>query len=125
MRKSTEKMRKISGLEEVWHRREDLLGILMSEEPFLTATVYDTMRRCGNPKCRCVKEPSHRQTLLVFTRAGRRHCRFVRAEDAAELKAAADRYRQWRRALREFSAIQKRERTLLKGQIRKRAIPLK
>lgn len=125
MKKSNGKEKEKRDFDKVWLRRKELLGILLSEEPFLVGTVYDTLRKCGNPTCRCAKGPTHRQTLLVFTRAGRRHCRFVRSEEAVELKSAAERYRRWRQALKDFTAIQKRERTLLKGQIRKRAIPLK
>ena len=125
MKKSTGKKKKKRTFEDVWYRRKELLDVLLSEEPFLVGTVYDTLRRCGNPTCRCSKEPTHRQTLLVFTRSGRRYCRFVRSEDAVEFKAAAERYRRWRQALKEFTAIQKQERTLLKGQIRKRAISIK
>jgi hypothetical protein len=109
-------------LEAVWRRREELLKILLSDEPLLVGSVYDTLRRCGNPTCRCAKRPTHRQTLLIFTKAGRRRCRFVRQEDAALLREAAVRYRVWRHALREFRTLQDRERGLLKVQIRKRAV---
>lgn len=121
---STKKQARES-LEDVWRRREELLKILLADEPILVGSVYDTLRRCGNPTCRCAQRPTHRQTLLIFTKTGRRRCRFVRQEDAALLREAADRYRVWRRALREFRALQDRERGFLKAQIRKRAIALK
>jgi hypothetical protein len=109
----------------VWRRRKELLKILLADEPLLVGTVYDTLRRCGNPTCRCAERPTHRQTLLVFTKAGRRRCRFVRQAVAAHLRKAADRYRVCRQALREFRTLQNRERGLLKVQICKRAIGLK
>jgi hypothetical protein len=117
--------KKRAALEDLWRRRKELLEILLEETPVLIGTVYDTLRKCGNPTCRCVERPTHRQTLLLFTKAGRRRCRFVRQEDAAALGQAAQRYREWRKALREFHTLQNRERGLLKGQILKRAIPLK
>jgi len=112
-------------LEALWRRRKELLEILLAETPVLVGSVYDTLRKCGNPTCHCAKRPTHRQTLLLFTKAGRRCCRFVRQEDAEQFRLAAQRYRDWRKALRELLTLQNRERGLLKGQILKRAIPLK
>jgi hypothetical protein len=123
MKKSTQNVR--GSLEDLWRRREELLAILLADEPLLIGSVYDTLRRCGNPTCRCADRPTHRQTLLIFTKAGRRCCRFVRQAEAQSLRQAAERYRLWRQALREFLTLQNRERALLKVQIRKRAMPLK
>ncbi len=123
MRKSTEKGR--AALEDLWRRRKELLEILLAQTPVLVGTVYDTLRKCGNPTCHCAEQPTHRQTLLLFKKAGHRRCRFVRQEDAEDLRQAAQRYRDWRKALREFQTLQTRERGLLKGQILKRAIALK
>jgi hypothetical protein len=123
MNKSTKRTPR--SLEDVWRRREEILKILLADEPLLIGSVYDTLRRCGNPTCRCADRPTHRQTLLIFTKAGRRCCRFVRQADAALLRDAAERYRLWRQALREFQTLQNRERALLKVQIRKKAIALK
>jgi hypothetical protein len=123
MGKSIEKKR--ARLEDLWRRRKELLEILLEDTPVLIGTVYDTLRKCGNPTCRCAERPTHRQTLLLFTKAGRRHCRFVRQEDSETLRQAAQRYREWRKALREFHTLQNQERGLLKGKILKRAIPLK
>lgn len=123
MGSSTKKAR--GSLQHVWRRREELLEILLADDPLLVGSVYDTLRRCGNPTCRCAQRPTHRQTLLIFTKAGRRRCRFVRQADAALLREAAQRYRVWRQALREFQTLQNRERALLKVQIRKRAMGLK
>jgi hypothetical protein len=123
MGKSTEKHR--AALEDLWRRRKELLDILLAQTPVLVGTVYDTLRKCGNPTCHCAEQPTHRQTLLLFKKAGHRRCRFVRQEDAEDLRQAAQRYRDWRKALREFQTLQNRERGLLKGQILKRAIALK
>lgn len=123
MGKSTKHVR--GSLEDVWRRREEVLKVLLADEPLLVGTVYDTLRRCGNPTCRCADRPTHRQTLLIFTKAGRRRCRFVRQDDAASLRLAADRYRAVRQALRGLQALQNRERGLLRVQILKRAIALK
>src|SRR3990167_2330095 len=115
----------IRTLEALWRKREELLKLLLADEPVLLGTVYDTLRRCGNPTCRCVKEPTHLQTLLTFTQAGARKCRFVRQEDAPQLYQAAERYRAWKKALKEFQTLQNRETALLNVQIQKKAIPMK
>lgn len=112
-------------LEALWRKRKALLKALLTDEPVLLGTVYDTLRRCGNPTCQCAKEPTHLQTLLTFTKAGERKCRFVRQEDAPKLYQAAERYRAWKKALKEFQTLQNREAALLKVQIRKKAIPMK
>jgi hypothetical protein len=122
MRKSTGKTP--GSLEDLWRRREELLRILLADEPVLMGSVYDTLRRCGNPTCRCADRPTHRQTLLVFTRKGQRRCRFVRQAEVALFREAADRYRAWRRALKEFLTLQNRERAILRVQIQKRAMAL-
>ena len=123
MGKAIEKHR--AALEDLWRRRKDLLEILLEETPILIGSVYDTLRKCGNPTCHCAEHPTHRQTLLLFKKGGQRCCRFVRQEDADELRQAAGRYRDWRKALREFQTLQNRERGLLKGQILKSAITVR
>ncbi len=120
MRKSSPK--RSAALQKLWRRRERLLAILLADLPVLVGTVYDTLRRCGNPSCHCAERPGHRQTLLVFTQGGQRRCRFVRQGEADSLKEAAGRYRAWRKAFREFQTLQNRERGLLRAEIRKNAI---
>ena len=114
-----------SALEDLWRRRKELLEILLAETPVLVGTVYDTLRKCGNPTCRCAERPTHLQTPLEIAKAERRHYGFMRLHHADALRHAAQRYREWRKALRDFHTLQNRERGLLKGQILKRAIPLK
>lgn len=121
MKKSSRKRKR--SLHDLERRREQLLAALLSDEPIVVGTVYDTLRRCGNPACHCAQRPAHRQTLLVFTQAGHRRCRFVRQAEAASLRQAADRYRAWRQAFRDFCTLQQQERTLLREQIHMRPIP--
>lgn len=121
MKKSNEKT--LESLKNLWKRKEELLGILVADHPVLIGTVYDTLRRCGNPTCHCAQKPSHLQTLVHFKKPSGQHCcHFVRQEDADALRRAMDLYRQWRDAMREFQTLQTRERKLLKVQIQKRGI---
>jgi len=101
-------------------RRRALLRTLTQGEPIVIGNVYDVMRRCGNPSCHCAAKPAHRQTLLIYVEDGKRRCKFVRKADAKRIKAAWERYRECKRALREFRALQKRELEVLRVQIQNR-----
>jgi hypothetical protein len=91
-------------------------------EPILSGNVYDVMRRCGHPSCHCAAKPGHRQTLWIFTEKSRRRCRFVRRQDTEWVKRAWRRYGECRKVLREIRALNQRELTLLRVQIRERRV---
>lgn len=111
--------RKIAALQA---RRRALLGKLAQGEPIIVGNVYDVMRRCGNPSCHCAAKPGHRQTLLIYMEGGRRRCKFVRRDDAERVKRAWQRYRECKRALQEFRALQKQELEVLRAQIQARRL---
>ena len=120
MRKSTPSL--VRRIRELEAHRLALLKKLTNGEPVVIGSVYDVMRRCGNPSCHCAAKPSHRQTLLIYVEDGRRRCKFVRKDDAAQVKSAWERYRECKRALREFRALQKRELEILRAQIEARRL---
>lgn len=103
-------------------RRRILRSVLVQGRPIIVGNVYDVMRRCGNPSCHCAAKPGHRQTLLIYADDGRRRCKFVRQADAQWVKQAWDRYRECKKALREFRALQKRELAVLRAQIKARSV---
>ena len=103
-------------------RRRALLRKLTQGGPLIIGYVYDVMRRCGNPSCHCAAKPGHRQTLLIYMDNGRRRCKFVRREDAERIKQAWERYRECRKTLGEFRALQKRELEILRAQIQARRV---
>jgi hypothetical protein len=103
-------------------RRRILRSVLVKGRPIIVGNVYDVMRRCGNPSCHCAAKPGHRQTLLIYVDDGRRRCKFVRQADARWVKQAWDRYRECKKALHEFRALQKRELEVLRAQIKARSI---
>jgi hypothetical protein len=103
-------------------RRRVLLKKLTNGEPVVIGNVYDVMRRCGNPSCHCAAKPGHPQTLLIYVEDGRRRCKFVRKDDAAQIKDAWKRYRECKTALREFRALQMRELQVLRAQIEARRL---
>lgn len=103
-------------------KRRALLKKLSDGEPLVVGNVYDVMRRCGNASCHCAAKPGHRQTLLIYVKDGRRRCKFVRRDDAERVKQAWERYRECKRALRDFRALQKQELDALRAQIQARRL---
>jgi hypothetical protein len=103
-------------------QRRALLSTLAQSQPIIVGNVYDVMRRCGNPSCHCAAKPGHRQTLLIYVDNGKRRCKFVRQADAEWVKQAWERYRECKKALREFRALQNRELGVLRAQIQARRI---
>ena len=103
-------------------QRRALLSTLARGQPIIVGNVYDVMRRCGNPSCHCAAKPGHRQTLLIYIDNGKRRCKFVRQADAEWVKQAWERYRECKKALREFRALQNRELGVLRAQIQARRV---
>ncbi|MBI1979217.1 MAG: hypothetical protein HYS58_00460 [Elusimicrobia bacterium] len=103
-------------------RRKKLLGKLISMGPLVVGNVYDVMRRCGNRYCHCAVKPGHRQTLLIYTEKGRRHCKLVRRKDEERIKQAWLRYGNFRKALGGIRTLNQRELALLRAEIKYRSL---
>lgn len=103
-------------------QRRALLSVLTQGKPIIIGNVYDVMRRCGNASCHCAAKPAHRQTLLIYVDNGKRRCKFVRQADIKWVKQAWARYRECKKALREFRALQNRELGVLRARIRARRV---
>jgi hypothetical protein len=120
MRLSSAPLKK--NLQGILERRQKLLEKLIAPGPLVVGNVYDVMRRCGNPTCHCAVKPGHRQTLLIYTQKGRRHCKLVRRIDEERIKQAWLRYGNFRKALREVRALNQRELTILRAEIKVRRL---
>lgn len=103
-------------------RRWTLFKKLTHPRNLLIGTVYDILRRCGNPSCACAKTPTHRQTLFMSVRQGKRRCQFIRQEDLPWVQEAAGHYKEFRQALREIRALNRKELRLLGVQMKRKAI---
>jgi hypothetical protein len=121
MNLSTSKMlRQIRTLQD---RQQALLQRLLRPGELAVGTVSWVGRKCGQPGCHCAEGPGHRQMLFLFADvSGRRRCKFIRKADEARLEEANQRYREFRKDLRQLAAIQKRERALLMDLMQKRGL---
>ncbi len=90
-------------------RRHQLRRVLTDPRPLLIGTVYKTRVRCGNPRCHCAKRLAHPKTFLVFQDGGKRRCKLVRLADVRWVFQAAERYKNFRNALREIRSIDLKE----------------
>lgn len=76
------------------HRRQEHLGALLKglqgAGPMLRGSIYVRRRRCGKPRCRCVRGQPHRDRVLAIGCAGRVSVRGLDpAADAAVEQAVA------------------------------------
>lgn len=78
-------------------RRQDHLGALLQrlQAPgtMIAGSVYARKRRCGKPRCRCVRGSLHTDRVLAVRCAGRVT---LRALDVVEDAAVEDGVRAWR-----------------------------
>ena len=109
-------------LRELHRRRWALFKRTTHPRALLIGTVYDVLRRCGNPSCRCAKKPTHRQTLFLSIHQGKRRCQFIRQEDLSWVRQAWEHYRECKKALQEIRALYRREGQLLRAQIKRRSV---
>lgn len=109
-------------LQDILEKRKRLLEKLIAPGPLIVGNVYDVMRRCGNRYCHCAAKPGHRQTLLIYTQKGRRHCKLVRRKDEERIKQAWLSYRNFRKVLRQILTINQRELTILRAEIKYRRL---
>lgn len=112
----------IRQLETLHKRRLAALKLLLRQQPIVIGNVYDVLRRCGKASCHCAVKPCHRQTLLIYVEKGRRHCKFVRRQDAAQIRKAWLCYRECKKALRELRTLNNKEMGLLRVQLRLRDV---
>lgn len=112
----------LRSLKAVNARRQALLRELMRADPLIVGTVCEVLRRCGTTSCHCAQAPGHRQTLLLYGKAGRRTSKFIRQEDVARVRRDWCRYRSCRKALGEIRALNIRESVLMRAQIRARSV---
>ncbi len=113
-------IRKIRSLEE---RRARLLAAVCVDEPFLVGSLSLVKRTCGRPTCHCATKPAHEAWVLATTHEARRRCQVVRQADVEDICRRVASYRNFRTALRDLDAIEREQRTLLRGLMEGRNVP--
>lgn len=106
-------------------RRARILEDLLVPAPLLKGWLSLVQRTCGKPNCHCARKPGHPVWVLATGQGAQRRCQVVRQADVEEVRGQVEIYRQFRAALREFEAIGREEKELLKGLIEKRNEPYK
>jgi hypothetical protein len=117
-RKSTRSSR--AAVRTLERRRTTLVEILLQNEEVVLGTVSEVLARCGKSGCRCTRGQGHPQMRLLYAEGGRRRCKLVRKADEERIRAAGQRYRQLRAALRDLATLDSRELRLLRDILNKR-----
>lgn len=117
----------LDSLRQLQQQRRSTLRRLTKQEDLAVGTVSVVKRKCGNPKCRCARGLAHPQTLFLFMdkEESRRRCKLVRRSDEDRIHRAGERYRQFRKDLRQLRAIDQREKQVLMALMEARTIRYK
>jgi hypothetical protein len=102
--------------------QSSLIRLLLRKDELAIGTVYKVNKRCGSPYCHCKKGPGHPHTFFMFTKEGKRYCKFVRQADVPRMRKAAERYKKTRDAIRRLKSIHLQEIKILMDLISKRGI---
>ena len=75
-------------------KRTDSINRVLNAKPFIAAQVYERMKTCGNPNCKCARGELHGPYLWIYqNKKGQKVISTtVIREKAAEAKELAERY---------------------------------
>lgn len=113
-------IRNLRSLEE---RRARLLDTLCDDEPLLVGSLSLVKRTCGKPTCHCATTPAHETWVLATTLDAHRRCQVVRQADVDDVHRRVAIYKAFRKALRDLDAIERQQRSLLRGLMEGRNVP--
>ena len=115
-------LKSLRGLE---RRRRRILDELLVDAPLLMGGLSRVLRTCGKTTCHCARTPSHPAWILATRTSPRPRCQVVRQDDLQTVQNRVEAYRSFRAALRELDAIQKRQKLLLRGLMKRRDVSYK
>lgn len=117
------RLKLIDSLNQINKERRRLIRYLIQEHELAVGSVSNVKGKCGKPNCRCAQGEGHKQVIFLF-RGGddKRHCKLVRKKDAQRMLEAGQRYREFKEALRQLRAINKREDQIVMANMLDRAI---
>jgi hypothetical protein len=86
----------------------EILAQLRKIKPFVQASLSISMKRCGNPNCRCAKEgPIHEAALLTWKEEGRTRTLYVPVELRQEVTRWVEEGKKLKRLIQEMSKAQR------------------
>ena len=86
----------------------EVLARLARLGPFLPATLTVTRSRCGNPRCRCVREgPIHETALLTWKEEGKTHTLHVPRELRREVAQWIEEWKSLKKLIEAMAAAQR------------------
>ncbi len=88
--------------------------VLQDSSDIVFGCLYTTMRRCGNPRCKCAIAPCHKQTRIRFSEKGAQKCKSVRIADILKIETAWRKYVKCQTALKKLNNIYLIETKILK-----------
>jgi len=118
-KKNLKATRKLQALEA---QRSRLIRALTRAEPLLVGSLSLVNRTCGKPTCHCATKPGHAVWTLATTRDGRRRCQVVRLDDVEAVRERVAAYKAFKRRLGELGAIEKNEKEILRGLMKRRNV---
>jgi hypothetical protein len=115
----------IAQVRRLQQERARILRQLLRQDPLLRGSLSLVKRTCGKPGCHCAQEPSHEAWVLATSHGpgGRRRCQVVRQDDVEAVQERLRVYQDYRTALRELEAIQKKQKAILRGLMETRDEP--
>ena len=77
---------------------------LQGRDPMLRGSIYTRRRRCGKPRCRCLRGRLHKDRVLAVRDGGRLSVRGLDPVEDAEVEAAVAAWQGFRRQRSELSS---------------------
>jgi hypothetical protein len=75
-----------------------LLEVILGHSPLLKGCVYESRRRCGNPRCGCAGGQLHCSTVLAYRGLGRQRNLYPSPKEIPFLRKLTADYQRFRRS---------------------------
>lgn len=69
---------------------------LLTRRPFIKGHLYELKRKCGKPRCRCLKGELHQTMVLSWSEGGRHHLRTIKESELERIEKFTSNYRRFR-----------------------------
>lgn len=69
---------------------------LLTRKPFIKGHLYELKRKCGKPRCRCLKGELHQVMALSWSEGGKHHLRAIKESELDRIEKFTSNYRRFR-----------------------------